>query len=581
MRYTAAIVIDNFSPKRRLDNENEERIKLIAIVMRITYTWVEHWSCFFTLATTDMKSGNKIILVMTLFLGASSAMASYAGPKSADPPNYSIAAGQVIKPSASSPTPNITPFNTNPTGGLKGLNKAPALAPIQLFDLFPPSKEPVIEAPPENPRDISPPPVTRGTIEYNEDLNPKSNVPGLSCLQAMREALVHGPRAAAIRAQLAIAVANFPQATVVPNPVFFLDRGLVAEQVNRMGPSLSIEEPYKLVFRLLVAHRLVNQTKVDLLTQIWALRATVRAAFVELVVAQETQKTLEKLFDISNQLYSITAKRFSAGAVPELDVLKARLAAYQASVDVNVGRRRVLRAKQQLNILMGRNADAPLVVSALPDFSDLKSREASRNLRNDILPDFSREVPPLSSFLERALTNRLELKSLALQLKVNKANLYSAYGNVIPNTGFAFGKSTVGNPTAGPKLTAVFFTLNQEMPLVNFQQGLIWQYWATQRQLGYQVAAQRNQVTADVTSAYNDLLAARKKLRVFQEKLLFDSNEVARLSRRSYEVGQSDITSALAAQQANVQIQNSYLDAVNSYASAFTNLELSLGKPLQ
>lgn len=483
-----------------------------------------------------------------------------------------IAAGQVAQPGRAA-APNISPGSS-----LKGVPVAP-IAPIQLFDLFPPSKEPSLNQ--TNPRDFSVPPVSTGVIEYDEALAPKSNIPGLSALDAMREALIKGPRAAAVRAQLAIAMANFPQATQAPNPIFFFDRGLVAEQVNRIGPNLTIEEPYKLIFRLIIAKRLVDQSKIDLLTQIWALRAAVRSAYVELVVAQETQKTREQLLDISNRLYQVSSKRFSAGAVPELDLLKARLAAYQASVDVNVGRRHVLRAKQQLNILMGRESDSPLNVPPLPDYTSIQSRDAARDQKSDIMPDYSHDVPALNAFIERALANRLELKSLSMQLKVNRANLNAAYGNILPNTLFAYGKSTAGNPGSGPKLTSVFMTLNQELPFYNFNQGAIWQYWATQRQLTYQVAAQRNQVTGDVTSAYNDLLAARKKLRVYQEKLLFDSNEVARLARRSYEVGQSDITAALAAQQANVQVQNAYLDAVNSYASAFTSLELSVGKPLQ
>lgn len=70
-------------------------------------------------------------------------------------------------------------------------------------------------------------------------------------------------------------------------------------------------------------------------------------------------------------------------------------------------------------------------------------------------------------------------------------------------------------------------------------------------------------------------------MRVYQEHVLADSYEVARLARRSYEVGQSDITSTLQAQQANVQIRSQYLDAVTSYAQSFTELEQSCGTPLQ
>jgi cobalt-zinc-cadmium efflux system outer membrane protein len=363
--------------------------------------------------------------------------------------------------------------------------------------------------------------------------------------------------------------------------MFFFDRGLVAEQVNRMGPTLNVEPPWKLIFRLLVAKRLVAQTKVDLLTQIWSLRADVRRAYIELVVAQESQKILEQLFDLSSRLLNVTAKRFKAGAVPQLDVLKARLAASQSAVDVSVGKRRVIRAKQQLNILLGRNAESQLYIAALPDYTSEKPREILRAEKSDILPDYAKQVPQLTDFINRALDNRLELKSLELQLKLNRANLRNSYASIIPNPNITFGKSTSGNPAGGPKLTAVFFTVNAEIPLSNSNQGAIWQYRAAQNQLRYQVESQRNHVAADVTSAYNDLLAARKKLRLYQDRLLTDSNLVARLSRRSYEAGQSDITAALNAQQANVQVQNSYLSAVSDYGNAFTNLEFAIGKPLQ
>ena len=52
------------------------------------------------------------------------------------------------------------------------------------------------------------------------------------------------------------------------------------------------------------------------------------------------------------------------------------------------------------------------------------------------------------------------------------------------------------------------------------------------------------------------------------------------MARRGYEVGQNDITSTLAAQQANVQIKAAYLDAVRAYQQAFTDLEQAVGHPL-
>jgi len=104
---------------------------------------------------------------------------------------------------------------------------------------------------------------------------------------------------------------------------------------------------------------------------------------------------------------------------------------------------------------------------------------------------------------------------------------------------------------------------------------------ATIRQYYQQRTAQQNQINAEVSSAYNNLLAARERIRTYESHVLQDSEEVARLARRSYEVGQSDITSTLAAQQANVQVRSQYLDAVQAYQQAFTDLEQAVGEPLQ
>jgi cobalt-zinc-cadmium efflux system outer membrane protein len=421
------------------------------------------------------------------------------------------------------------------------------------------------------------------TIEIDSGLAPLSPPPGtkgLTVVGSLNESLLHGPQAAAIRAQFAVARSNYATASQGQNQYFFMDRGLVAEQVNRIGPVFVLDLPWKLCFRMLIAKRLVAQTKIDLLTQLWTLRANVRRAYVELVVAQETQENLVELYKLASRLSDISEKRFHAGDVPELDVLKAKLAAAQTETDVAVGSKRIIRAKQQLNILMGHAVDAPIFVQNLPDYGR-KTPAELKGQKSEMLPDFDRTVAPLSAFVEKALATRLELKSLAMQLKVNSANKLGAFGSVIPNPSFATGKSTNGNPLPGPKLTAVFMTLNQEMPMVNFNQGAIYQYKSTETQLKYQITAQQNQVISDVSAAYNNLLGYREKIRNNQEMLLSQSNEVARLARRSYEMGQTDITSTLQAQQANIATRSAYLDAITNYAGAFTDLEFAVGKPLQ
>ncbi|HEY9778110.1 MAG TPA: TolC family protein [Planktothrix sp.] len=419
------------------------------------------------------------------------------------------------------------------------------------------------------------------TINYDEGGPSVPSSSEVSILQSLNEALVKGPRAAALRAQLAIAKSGLSAATVSPNPIFFMDRGLVAEAVRRVGPTFTIDPPWKLAFRMLAASRLYAQTRIDLMTQLWSLRADVRRAYTEAVIAIEAQRTLTELYELTERLLEVSEKRFQAGDVPELDVLRARLATSQADVDRNVGRQRVVRARQQLNIIMGRAVEGRIEVPRLPDFLTQNQILSGRSTKHGILPDFSQPVPPLQYFLDIAEKNRYELRSLDQQVKVNKANLYNAMGAAVPDPIVTTGQSQAGNPPFGPKVTAQFFTLNIEMPMTNTNQGDITKFQATGRQLRYQIQAQRNQVIADVSSAYNNLLAARERIRVYQEHVLRDSNEVARLSRRSYEVGQSDINSTLLAQQANVGIRQAYLDAVTNYQGAYTDLEQACGRPLE
>jgi cobalt-zinc-cadmium efflux system outer membrane protein len=389
----------------------------------------------------------------------------------------------------------------------------------------------------------------------------------------LNEALLNSPRVAATRAQLGIQKALYAAATQMPDPVFFRDEGAIAEGVRRVGPQVTYEPPWKLAFRLLAAKRQVQETKQEILGTLWQFRNDVRRAYTEVVVAQETYDTLKDLANLARKLEDVSRKRFQAGDVPELDVLKARLATSQADIDAGQGGMRVSRSRQQLNVIMGRQFSQPISAPRLPPFE-------SKAERTELLPDYSLPVPPVTDFVAEGLENRLELKINDAQIRLTKAQLLNAGGNILPNPIVAYGSSTNINLPTGPKLNGTFLTINAEIPLYTFSQGDLTRLKATLRQFQFQDKAIRNQIVADVTSAYNNLITARNRIKTYQDHVLADSAEVARLARRSYEVGQSDITATLAAQQANFQVRQAYLDAVSAYQGAFTDLEQSIGEPV-
>ncbi|MBX9771125.1 MAG: TolC family protein, partial [Candidatus Obscuribacterales bacterium] len=112
------------------------------------------------------------------------------------------------------------------------------------------------------------------------------------------------------------------------------------------------------------------------------------------------------------------------------------------------------------------------------------------------------------------------------------------------------------------------------------QQGDIARIRATNKQLKREFESQKNVITEEVSAAYQQLLAARERLKYFQEQILNKSEDIARMARFAYQSGQSDITTVLAAQQSNVQAKALYLEAVRTYQQALTDLEISIGRPI-
>jgi outer membrane protein, heavy metal efflux system len=395
----------------------------------------------------------------------------------------------------------------------------------------------------------------------------------LSLNQALNETFTQSPRAASVRLQLGIAKSAIPQALTFPNPSLIVYNGFIAEQTYQVGASIPIEQPWKAFFRLLSAKQQIKQADLEIQRTLWLLRSNVRRAYLELVLAEEMASTLTEVADLTNRLLVAAQKRANAGDVANLDVFKAKLAFSQAEVERAQAQRQVVLSKRRVNILRGRDHAAELSVSRLPPFQ-LKIQ------KTELLPDFDKPIPSIDKLIATAHEHRLDVRLIRQAIKTNEAALRSTYANILPNTQFNVGRSITGNPPDGPKLTGYFIGVTQELPVLDFKQGDITRFRATLRQLKIEADAQKNIVSEEVALAYERVSIASEKIKAYQDHLLADSELVAKLARRSYEVGQSDITAAITAQQANIQVKTQYLEAIRTYQQAFTDLEQAVGQIL-
>ncbi|MBU6455444.1 MAG: TolC family protein [Cyanobacteria bacterium REEB67] len=397
----------------------------------------------------------------------------------------------------------------------------------------------------------------------------------LYLMPALDEAILKSPRASAIRSLLPIAKSGYLQATVMPNPSFIYLQNFKADQVKEVGASIPVEPPWKLAFRLLAAKRQITQTDLEIVQNLWTLRADVRRAYLDLIIAQEMSALETELAGIFRQFLDAAQEKYKSGAVPQIEVEKARLATQQAEIEVERQAQRVILARQHLNIIMGRSVDAPLAVPRL--HTVIAQSEQSK-----LLPDFAHDVRPLSEFIAEAMEYRPQLKVIQQTIKTNGANLTTAFGNIAPNPVLTFGHLTANDigPTNG--ITKGYWAgVNVDIPVFDVQQGNVARLRATIKQLKCELEAQKNIATDQVAASYRRLLIARQVTRAYQERVLATSKTVVQMTKESYQYGRSDITAALVAAQLNIQTQTQYLTAVSEYQQALTDLEQAVGKPLE
>jgi len=386
----------------------------------------------------------------------------------------------------------------------------------------------------------------------------------LSLVRAFNLALANNPRTAAARAQLGIAKSNLVQANVLPNPGVYIDNQY--QFTYKLGASLTIEPPWRLLFRRAAAKSQIAQTDVEINRTLWLFRAEIRRAYVEALVAREMADVRRQLRDLLSRLLAVARERFEKGDVAKLDVHRADLAVIQADIQVEQADILVKQTNEQLNILLASaSIFGPAPLSSVAD---------------ELLTDATK-LPSQPELLKIAMANRLELKVVEQQKAVNKANLKVARGNILPAPRFNVGRITEDKINSPLNRTTVFFQSMIDLPILDRQQGIIARLKATDGQLNYEFLSQQNIVHQQVFLAYRRMQTQLVKINTFRSRALSLSKTISSTASLSYRMGQTDINSAIVAQQENVLVRTQYLDALLAYELAINDLEQAIGIPLQ
>lgn len=399
--------------------------------------------------------------------------------------------------------------------------------------------------------------------------------------QTIDIAVKNNPQLKAAQAKLGISEAEIKTAAARPNPTIMSDNG-IAEDTYRAGIEQTIELGWKRKRRIAVAKAEQTVMQSEIAEAVLNLRADVRRAYTQFYLSQERQKAYEEILQNTEKLLGITQKREQAGDIAQLDVLQADITVAKAKNDLQTLVSQLVSAKNQLNTLLNQPLDTSLSLAPPTIFPQVvveKTPSPDKTETGALQLAVQKTDFNLDRLIEMALDNRPEVQQNENAQDAARQKLALAKANRIPNLSLTAGPDIVV-PGGGENQFNAFFIATMELPVWNRQQGPIQKALAEQAQLQQAQSALKNQITLEVTNAYNAFFAHQDRVMRYETDLFPKAQEIVEKSWRSFEEGKSSILIPLNAQQAYIDTRLGYLQAMVDLQQSISDLERAVGTGL-
>ena len=297
------------------------------------------------------------------------------------------------------------------------------------------------------------------------------------------------------------------------------------------------------------------------------LKMDVREAYINLVAAKSILKSLQEQQKLLKELLTIAQRRYEAGAAPEIDVIQAEIALNQMTTQVNTAKVNVKSATFEFNKTINPKDKTYLKFDTVDDlfrnnFIDLET------------PNPKSQMPEFETIAEDSLKNRFDIKIAKQQINVAEKNLTVIARQRIPDLeiqgGYGYqskGMSDDGRFKAGAYAGASLVNL----PLLYAYRPEIKNAKLEVEKAELNYISTKNKALKDLNNAYEKFVTAQMNLNFYNDKLLKNSDEMIRVSKRSYEVGKSNLTSLIVMEQSYKSIIIGYTYALADYYNCWIN----------
>jgi len=399
------------------------------------------------------------------------------------------------------------------------------------------------------------------TSAFSRDVKKQS----LTLEECINIAIENNPLVLSSYQQYQASLARVNQAKALPQPSIDWDSDLQPNFFDfkntgewYFGVSESIEFPGKRTLRGKIASKESDQIYQDIELLKLDITFQVKEAFYALLLAQKKHQYTGQNLKLSQDFLEKAKLKFEAGDVAKVEVLRASVEASKAANALRRAYNEVRLAKARLNYLMARKKYAPL----------------------EIRGKFTKEPIPfdLETLKKRAMSFRPELKSIKHAMDGQNLQKKQAFMSYLPDFDLGVNKHKIEGEGQWWDVTLSF-----PIPLFFWQpaKGQIAEAQANINSLNNEFEHLKNTISLDVEESYMNAEAANNQIKLFEEEILTQAEEVYNMFLFSYQEGEIGGIELIEARRTLIQARTSYADALYNYKVALASLERSIGQELE
>ncbi len=290
------------------------------------------------------------------------------------------------------------------------------------------------------------------------------------------------------------------------------------------------------------SHLLLEERKLEL-------RAQIETVYYQLVASREQLNLVRQNINLAQDFLSMAKLRYNAGKAPILEVKRAQI------VLANI--------ENELSMVQGNYKKHQAVLNALLAFPDEKNTVPADSLSYRLL-NLS-----LNELMQNALNTHPWLLINNLSAQIAGKNVSLAKGSYLPRITGGYSSQTIGGQPfrgieAGVSLP-LWAPVNQRGQVMESKGNLA----ATQYRAQNEILVRK----AKVKGAFGKVVAAREQVNKYLSDLLQQSEDLYKLTLRSYEEGKVDYLKVLDAQDSYININKSYINDLANFKIQVAILE--------